>query len=267
MIRGTLKFPISPPPPFFFFWIINNSSVLQLFWLYWYGVGQLPQISRQEKQGSQGSNAAFQLLSSSMALQDWVFASEASFARHIDISMVAQLELEGILGLLSAFHFTSDNVHLPQLQPLLQAQRKNFFLNAPNHTNVHLIVRHWGCSTFVCALLQYMKNDRVSYSLKDVNRDTLERKRYRFWFCIVFTFFLSLLTMHETQTQTVSKHWTESQVLHFILLLLLTDKTEDAQRLPEWDAMHLMSFVSENKIKKMKPKPIHFSLMEFISLV
>lgn len=46
--------------------------MLQLSWRYRYEVGQLLQISRQEKQASQGSNAAFQLLSSSMALQDWV---------------------------------------------------------------------------------------------------------------------------------------------------------------------------------------------------
>lgn len=54
----------------------------------------------------------------------WIeFASKASFAQHIDISMVAQFELEGILGRLSSFHFTSSNVHPLQLQSLLHTQR------------------------------------------------------------------------------------------------------------------------------------------------
>lgn len=104
--------------------------------------------------------------------------------------MVAQLELEGIHGLLSGFHFTSDNVHSPQLQPLLQAQRNISECFAPNHTNVHLTIRHWGCSTCVWSrFYNIWKMTGLTIASKielNVSPDTLGRKKkYIFWFYVV----------------------------------------------------------------------------------
>lgn len=154
-----LNFPSSLP---FLFFIINNSSVLQLFWPCWHGAGQLLQISRQEKQGSQGSNAALQLLSSSMARQDWVL--------HLRLPLPDTLIFPWLHSWSS--RASSDCCPLStSLQTMFTCHScsrccklKEIVLNAPNHTNVHLIVRQWGCSTFVCSLLQFMTNDRVPYS-------------------------------------------------------------------------------------------------------
>lgn len=152
--------------------------------------------------------------------------------------MVAQLELEGILGLLSGFHFTSDNVHSPQLQPLLQAQRNISECFAPNHTNVHLTVRHWGCSTCVWSrFYNIWKMTGLTKASKielNVNPDTLGRKKkYIFWFNVVFFFFFPFLAILQEvawNTDTYlfkARDWITSDTFR------LTDKTKDAQFITE----------------------------------
>lgn len=151
--------------------------------------------------------------------------------------MVAQLELEGILGLLSGFHFTSDNVHSPQLQPLLQAQRNISECFAPNHTNVHLTVRHWGCSTCVWSrFYNIWKMTGLTIASKielNVNPDTLGRKKNTYSGLMLLFFFFPFLAMLQEvawNTDTYlfkARDWITSDTFR------LTDKTKDAQFITE----------------------------------
>lgn len=80
--------------------------------------------------GNETRPAKVQMIHSScweVRWHSWIgFASKASFAQHIDISMVAQFELEGILGRSSSFHFSSNDVH-----PLQYCKVDHTFQNTP----------------------------------------------------------------------------------------------------------------------------------------
>lgn len=85
-------------------------------------------------------------------------------------------------------------------------------------------------------------------------------------FMLCFSFFRSLLTMHETQTHTFSKHWTESQVPHFffkcIYSFIIWLTTKDAQFITGSNRkLYKLGFRKQNKenLKKTTTNT-HFNL-------